>query len=84
MNLRILSALFLLMLILSAQASASVKEKVAAPFNAVASYVNKLAVGTNETLTGAVGGLNNAASGLAKDTNDFGKDIYRSAGGSVE
>lgn len=74
----------MVMMLVSTAAFAGVKEKIYAPFNAVASYVNKVAQGTNKTLTGTVGGLNEAASGLAKDTNDFGKDIFRSAGGSVE
>ena len=55
---------------------AGVKDKALGPFVATAKYVNKIAVGTNQTLTGAIGGLNQAASGFFKDTNDFGKDIF--------
>ena len=71
----------IVLLALTGTVFAGVKDKALAPVTAIARYINKVAVGTNDTLSGAVGGFNTAAHGFAKDTNDFGKDVYTSLTG---
>lgn len=58
-----------------------VVDRVVAPVDAGAGFVNNVAVGTNNTLKGAVSGFNEAAFGFFGALNEFGKKSFEGVRG---